>query len=507
VRLRRRSAAALLLLLWLPAVWASADGAAAARATTGATTDTDTLRAEETFAVIWQRLRESSFDGETAAVDWDGLKARHQSRIEQASDLPALRREIQALFSAIGVSHLSLVPAEALDEMHDDAVDDDASGEDGDRSASQTDDETDNSAKQRASADSGKRSGDRTSKRSRDAALGLRLALVDDADEGAIVAVEVEPQGAAHAAGLRPGWRLLAMDGRALAPLIQSLRALPEGAARRRAELQFQMRLNQRVDSLTQDEAVRLAGRDVGGRSFDVVARGRRKQGARVFLMPGMPPETLRYRAETVGLASGGCVLSVRFDLWAFEVFPQLAASLQEHSACGSLLLDLRGNPGGQIGAIGAVAGLLFDKPSTLGKMKTSDNTLNLSILPRQVAEDGSDLRRLSGPVAILIDRGSASSSEVFAGAMQAVGRARVFGETSAGMALPAMTSKLPSGDWLYYPTADFTDPKGRRVEGRGVQPDETHLPEPQLLAQGRDPAREAALVWLEQQSQASPAR
>lgn len=505
-----RLAAALLVALWLPAVSAGADAPAKAEASV-VKAKTDTLRAKETFAVVWQRLRESPFDDETATVDWDALKARHQPRIEQAGDLQTLRREIQALFTAIGVSHLSLVPAEALAELDDDHSDDDDSDDadsddgdaaDGGNAKAATSSQTTPAAATPGNAGDKRTSGERASKRSRDAAIGLRMALVDDAGQPALVVVDVEPGSAAQAAGLRPGWRVVAIEDRALAPVIRSLDALSDEASRRRAALEFQLRLNLRFDRLKPGDDVRFAGRDARGRRFDVSVRARRKQGQVVQPMPGMPPDTLRYRAETVALAGGGCALNVRFDVWALEVYPQFAASLQQHTACESLLLDLRGNPGGQIGAMTAVAGLLFDQRSTLGKMKTADNTMNLVILPRQVADDGSDLRRLRGPVAILIDRGSASSSEIFAGALQAVGRARLFGETSAGMALPAMTSKLPSGDWLYYPTADFTDPKGRRVEGLGVQPDEARPPQLPVLAQGRDAAREAALAWLAQQPQ-----
>jgi carboxyl-terminal processing protease len=81
---------------------------------------------------------------------------------------------------------------------------------------------------------------------------------------------------------------------------------------------------------------------------------------------------------------------------------------------------------------------------------------------------------------------------------MQAIGRARIFGETSAGQALPAMATRLPTGDVLLHVTADLVAPDGRRVEGRGVVPDEpVPLRRAELLA-GRDAALEAAVRWIE---------
>jgi carboxyl-terminal processing protease len=80
---------------------------------------------------------------------------------------------------------------------------------------------------------------------------------------------------------------------------------------------------------------------------------------------------------------------------------------------------------------------------------------------------------------------------------MQAIGRARIFGERTAGQALPATLLRLPSGDVLMYVVADFTAPDGSRIEGRGVIPDAAIPLDRRALLAGRDPAYEAAVAWL----------
>jgi carboxyl-terminal processing protease len=98
--------------------------------------------------------------------------------------------------------------------------------------------------------------------------------------------------------------------------------------------------------------------------------------------------------------------------------------------------------------------------------------------------------------VAIVVDGLSASTSEFFAGGMQSLGRARVFGETTAGQALPATLVTLPDGDVLLHAFADFRVAGGRRLEGVGVTPDEpVALRRADLLA-GGDPAMDAAIRW-----------
>jgi carboxyl-terminal processing protease len=101
------------------------------------------------------------------------------------------------------------------------------------------------------------------------------------------------------------------------------------------------------------------------------------------------------------------------------------------------------------------------------------------------------------GPVAILTDALSASTSEIFASGMQRIGRARVFGERSAGAALPALMKRLPSGDVFVHAVADFTDPNGERIEGAGTVPDVEVPLSIEVLEQGRDGPLEAAVEWI----------
>jgi carboxyl-terminal processing protease len=105
-----------------------------------------------------------------------------------------------------------------------------------------------------------------------------------------------------------------------------------------------------------------------------------------------------------------------------------------------------------------------------------------------------------SGSVAILTDGASLSAAEIFAGGMQDVGRARVFGQTTPGQALPAVWDRLPNGDVLYHAFADFVTGSGVRLEGRGVIPDEMVPVTRKDLLAGRDAPLLAALTWISAQ-------
>jgi carboxyl-terminal processing protease len=182
----------------------------------------------------------------------------------------------------------------------------------------------------------------------------------------------------------------------------------------------------------------------------------------------------------------------VRFNM--FLDLPRVMASFQKTvencKACDGLIIDLRGNPGGIGGMAMGMAGFLVDKPNQrLGTMYLRDSTLNFLVNPR------ADV--FAGPVAVLVDGCSASTSEIFAGGLKDLGRARVFGTRTAAAALPSAFERLPNGDGFQYAVANYISQGGQPLEGLGVTPDVVvELTRPALLA-GHDTVIDAALDWI----------
>jgi carboxyl-terminal processing protease len=161
-------------------------------------------------------------------------------------------------------------------------------------------------------------------------------------------------------------------------------------------------------------------------------------------------------------------------------------------------VLDLRGNPGGLAAMMDGIAGHFIGEPVKLGTMRTRLVPLTFTVNPRVVTTDGRRVDVYRGPVAILIDELTGSTSETFTGSLQGLRRARVFGRQSMGQALPALTKQLPNGDVLIYAIGDYTTSAGRSLEGEGVIPDVSISLVPAALAAGRDEALDAALRWVD---------
>ena len=100
----------------------------------------------------------------------------------------------------------------------------------------------------------------------------------------------------------------------------------------------------------------------------------------------------------------------------------------------------------------------------------------------------------------MLIDVMSASSAEEFSGALQAIGRAVVVGERSAGICVVMDVMQLPNGAMLIVPVAQTRTADGTVLEGRGVIPDIEVALDRSLLLQGIDSQLEAAIEYIERQ-------
>ncbi len=191
-------------------------------------------------------------------------------------------------------------------------------------------------------------------------------------------------------------------------------------------------------------------------------------------------------------IVEGTTVGVLAFNVWMLPMLPKIQASLADLRASGmtALVLDLRGNPGGVGPMAVSVARSLLEQPGTLGTLEMRAFTQEFNVTP--------DADPFTGPVAILVDEGTASTSEIFAAGMRDLERVTIYGSgPSAGAALPSLIEQLDGGALFQYVVGDYHSPKGVLVEGRGVVPDRI-VPETAAdFARGIDPVLEAAVSDL----------
>ncbi len=160
----------------------------------------------------------------------------------------------------------------------------------------------------------------------------------------------------------------------------------------------------------------------------------------------------------------------IRISNFQSRTAPQLLAAInalkEENKAnLKGLVLDLRNNPGGVLNAAAEVSDLFINK----GKLVYTEGRIDNSHYEYN-AKPGDILD--GAPVVVLINGGSASASEIVAGALQDHRRAVVMGSKSFGKGSVQTIQELRSGGAVKITTARYFTPKGRSIQGAGITPD-----------------------------------
>ena len=415
-----------------------------------------------TFDSAWARVRAFHYDTTFGGLDWNAVRDELRPQALAARSDAELRRLIMGMVARLGVSHYALIPRDAGAALAPERA-----------------------AAARRAADGG------TSPDSIDvpghAGLEVRLA------EGQLVTWRVDPAGTAAAAGIAPGLRVTHVQDGDMSAAVARIAALDDARERQLAETRFLHGVNgmlrgERGDTITL--GILRAGDSVA------LAVPLGTSSARLIRFGNLPPMFAELHTErrTVG---EHCVGVIALSVWMTPLAAELDRAIDGMRDCRGIVLDLRGNPGGVAGMVMGIGGHFVDSVQALGTMRTRSNELRFVLNPRRVNPRGQAVPVYDGALAVLVDGMSASTSEIFAAGMQAIGRARVFGEVSAGQALPAMAGSLPNGDILMHAIADYLVIDGTRVEGVGVVPDEVVPLRLEEVRAGRDAALEAALRWV----------
>jgi carboxyl-terminal processing protease len=399
----------------------------------------------ETFDAAWRIVRDSHFDKSLNGVDWNAVSAELRPRAAAARTPGELRAVVQDMLGRLGQSHFVVIPASA-DSAYDGAKD--LSGR-----------------------------------------LGFDVRLVGSD----LLVTRVEPASSGAAAGVRTGWKVVAINAEPVAPLVNSI---PASLGARLRTVEGWKIAHSRLNGPSGSK-VRVTFEDGSGKSMllDLERRPETGQPVTVGNLPTMFVRVDSYGAQTPAGRRAGVV---RFNVWMTAVDPLFQRAMDAFRTTDGVIVDLRGNPGGLAAMLMGISGFFIDERKPLGVMKTRDNELRFNVNPRRVSATGERVVPFGGPVAILVDGMSGSASECFTGGMQSVGRVRVFGEPTMGQALPALFERLPNADVLIHAYGDFVTADGTRLEGRGVIPDEIVPLERAHLLEGRDRVMEAALAWID---------
>jgi carboxyl-terminal processing protease len=393
----------------------------------------------DSFDHAWALVRDRHYDPALGGLDWQAVRDSLRPRVGQAASRRAARAVMASMVSLLGQSHFEIIPGEVLTAL----------------------------ARTPGEGVPG-------------GTLGMDARVVG----GRALVTAVEPGSPAHVLGVRPGWEIERVGEEELAPLIRTVAGERRDVSWKEADLASVVlgRIEGRIgDTL----AVRF--RDGRGAAVDHEFRLVEKKG---WLCDFGVVRNLRVRFESRWLAGNVGYVAFSAFLDPVHLMPAYEAAIRSFAGADGIVLDLRGNAGGMLPlAMGMAGWLVSEKDVYLGTLSFRGAQLRAVVNPR--------LEPYTGPVAVLVDGLTMSCAEAFAGGLQDIGRARVFGTRTAGMVLNSEIERLPNGDALQFVTASYRSAKGRRLEGQGVIPDIVAPPVRGALLRGRDPALDAAVKWI----------
>ena len=159
---------------------------------------------------------------------------------------------------------------------------------------------------------------------------------------------------------------------------------------------------------------------------------------------------------------------------------------LQSQGQIRSVILDLRGNPGGLITEAASVGGIFLPPNTVLARIHErgqSASALETSGLPML----------LDAPMAVVVDASSASASEILTGAFKDYQRATIVGDKTAGALGGSITASLPDGG-MSVTVERILTPKNSQVEAIGITPNVPVKFTAEDMERGQDPQLDAAL-------------
>jgi carboxyl-terminal processing protease len=172
----------------------------------------------------------------------------------------------------------------------------------------------------------------------------------------------------------------------------------------------------------------------------------------------------------------------------------QKAASDLKAKGAKSILLDLRGNPGGLLTSAVDMSSLWLPEGKTVLQEKRGGVVVNTYT---SNAKGDPTLKGL--PTVVLINAGSASAAEIVAGALRDNNAATVIGEKSYGKGSVQEIRNLPGGAEVKITVARWYRPNGQNIDKKGINPDKEVKMTEDDYNQNKDPQKDAAVQFLKQ--------
>ncbi|WP_221088722.1 S41 family peptidase [Deinococcus aquaedulcis] len=225
------------------------------------------------------------------------------------------------------------------------------------------------------------------------------------------------------------------------------------------------------------DQFLKIGDKDVTNAKLNEIVRlvrGERGTTVTVTFARDGKPYTVKMERQPVTIVSvestvlpgniGYIALNTFYNEKVTEQFRAAVADMKKKNVKG-LILDLRDNGGGLLNAGVDVADQFMQSGPIVSLRDRSKATEVFGTARRQASD-------YTGKLVVLVNKNSASASEVVSGALQDTGRATIVGEQTFGKGVAQIPVTLPDGGKAAIVNSEWLTPKGRQIHKKGVTPD-----------------------------------
>ncbi len=407
----------------------------------------------ESFEYVWTTVRDTHFDPELGGLDWDAIHQELLPQISQAETMNKARSVINGMLARLEQTHFGIIPASAYESM--------AGPEEAATDNDQEEDEDEDGMATHGTS-------------------GIDVRVID----GVALVTAVDDASAAAELGVKTGWIIEQIEGVEVAEKLEIVSAAYEDKTLKDLVLSRVV-----TGHLEGDLGEELTVNFLNGDDEPIeLALTMRKESGRRTKFGHLPAFYVRTTTRRLDRDLGYFSFNGFFD--PAHVMGEFAKAMGSLMDAEGMIIDVRGNGGG-IGAMsmGMAGWFVADSNQKLGTTYMRDMQLKFVVNRRAQV--------YAGPLVILVDGLSASTSEIFAGGLKDLKRACIIGSRTAGAALPSKIEQLPNGDGFQYAFANYVSDGGDELEGIGVAPDVEVNHSREALLAGRDLALEAAIAWI----------
>lgn len=230
------------------------------------------------------------------------------------------------------------------------------------------------------------------------------------------------------------------------------------------------------------DKILKINGKDFSAEKINEASkemRGEKGTSVKILLLKkkNLKTEEVEIKREEIKIDSIikdkiGDLGYIGITMFDEETGKDFVKALNELTSEGvkGIILDMRGNPGGVVDAAVEIGDAILPKTSFV-TLKDNEGEV---VQDYKLDDKYNDIKMV-----VLVNEGSASASEILAGAIRDLDRAKIIGKKTYGKGVVQNVMSLPGGDGLKLTTSEYFTPSGKSINKKGIVPDiEVDLPD-----------------------------